>query len=112
MTLACSTTMSAHHGFEARVSHLSQSPIWAGPDLQEASRECAGSMLQRTSQEAEPAEPLSNEALRCYKEGLIDLLRPGEAVFDALRRLGNLQVGLFFCPTNQVVTLDAQQHAV
>ena len=49
-------------------------------------------MLQRSLQEAEPPEPLSNEALRCYKEGLVDLLRPGESVFDALRRLGNLQV--------------------
>jgi hypothetical protein len=31
-------------------------------------------------------------ALRGYKEGLIDLLHPGESAFEALRRLGGLQV--------------------
>ena len=71
-----------------------KSPSHTGPDLQEASKEYAGSMMASSSQEREQPGPLSNEALRCYKEGLIDLLRPGESVFDALRRLGNLQV----CP--------------
>ena len=46
------------------------------------------------AQEAQQAEPLSDEALRCYKEGLVDLLRPGETVLSALRRMGNLQVCL------------------
>ena len=45
-------------------------------------------------QEAQQPEPLSDEALRCYKEGLVDLLRPGETVLSALRRMGNLQVRL------------------
>lgn len=54
--------------------------------------EALGSLQGRPSHEAEPPGPPSSEALRCYKEGLIDLLRPGESVFDALRRLGNLQV--------------------
>ncbi len=53
--------------------------------------------MQRSAQEAEQLEPLSSEALRCYKEGLVDLLRPGESVFDALRRLGNLQVCHLSC---------------
>ena len=45
-------------------------------------------------QEAQQPAPLSDEALRCYKEGLVDLLRPGETVLSALRRMGNLQVRL------------------
>ena len=49
---------------------------------------------QQAAQEAEQAEPLSDGALRCYKEGLVDLLRPGETVLSALRRMGNLQVCL------------------
>ena len=62
-------------------------------DAQEDTTEAAsGNMQGHPSHEVEPPEPPSNEALRCYKEGLIDLLRPGESVFDALRRLGNLQV--------------------
>ena len=58
--------------------------------------EALGSMQGRPPHKAEPPEPPSNEALRCYKEGLIDLLRPGESVFYALRRLGNLQVNSLF----------------
>lgn len=34
------------------------------------------------------------DALRGYKEGIIDLLCPGESVFEALRRLGGLHVSL------------------
>ena len=68
-----------------------------GVDAQEDTIEAAsGKMQGRASHEVEPPETPSNEALRCYKEGLIDLLRPGESVFDALRRLGNLQVNSIF----------------
>ncbi len=73
----------------------------AGVDAQEDTMEASQSMQARPSHDAEPPpEPPSNQALRCYKEGLIDLLRPGESVFDALRRLGNLQVTppLFILP--------------
>ena len=50
--------------------------------------------MQEAQQAAQEAEPLSDGALRCYKEGLVDLLRPGETVLSALRRMGNLQVRL------------------
>lgn len=63
-------------------------------DLGESGTEYAGSMGRQSAQDKERPEQLSNEALRCYKEGLVDLLHPGESVFNALRRLGNLQV----CP--------------
>ena len=68
-----------------------------GVDAHESGTKIAMQEARQTAQDLAQPEPLSDEALRCYKEGLVDLLRPGESVLSALRRLGNPQVGCHLC---------------
>jgi hypothetical protein len=50
-------------------------------------------MVEKDRKVFHDQEPqLSADTLRGYKEGIVDLLHPGESVFGALRRLGGLEV--------------------
>lgn len=65
--------------------------LGTGPDADEADEEGSdGQGKQASNDDLEPQ--LSADTLRGYKEGIVDLLRPGESVFGALRRLAGLEV--------------------
>ncbi len=63
----------------------------AGPEVDQADEEESdGQGRQASNDDLEPQ--LSADTLRGYKEGIVDLLQPGESVFGALRRLAGLEV--------------------
>ncbi|KAK9915257.1 hypothetical protein WJX75_006773 [Coccomyxa subellipsoidea] len=59
-----------------------------GPENAQAEED----MVEKDRKVFHDQEPqLSADTLRGYKEGIVDLLHPGESVFGALRRLGGLE---------------------
>lgn len=65
--------------------------LGAGPEVDQADEEeNDGQGRQASNDDLEPH--LSADTLRGYKEGIVDLLLPGESVFGALRRLAGLEV--------------------
>ncbi|BDA43366.1 probable CD2 antigen cytoplasmic tail-binding protein 2 at N-terminal half [Coccomyxa sp. Obi] len=59
-----------------------------GPEVDQADEEESDGQGRQASND-EPQ--LSADTLRGYKEGIVDLLQPGESVFGALRRLAGLE---------------------